>query len=331
MTRSSRTLQCGVIVAFLLGLRVPAAQAQEFRGSITGTVSDKSAAVLPGVTVTGTNVDTGVGTTAITNADGGYLLPFLTPGSYSVTAELMGFKKLVRQGVAVRIGDRLTLDLALEVGAIAEVVSVTAESPLLDTLSASQGQVIDEKRIALLPLSDGNAFTLARLAPGVAYTGRSQVQPALRQRRDIRHRVRRRLGGQRVHPRRDAQHGQRAARRLRPASRRGVGVQGRDRVVRRPAGPHRGRHGERHDQERHQRPQGRGLLVLPRRQAVEERLLPRRRGSAQGGDELRPLRRLHRRADPEEPDVLLRRRRMALRRVPRARPVHGADREDAQR
>ena len=171
MTRSSRTLQCGVIVVFLLGLRVPAAQAQEFRGSITGTVSDKSAAVLPGVTVTGTNVDTGIGTTAITNADGGYLLPFLTPGSYSVTAELMGFKKLVRQGVAVRIGDRLTLDLALEVGAIAEVVSVTAESPLLDTLSASQGQVIDEKRIALLPLSDGNAFTLARLAPGVAYTG----------------------------------------------------------------------------------------------------------------------------------------------------------------
>jgi Carboxypeptidase regulatory-like domain len=171
MTRSSRTLQCGVIVLFLLGLRVPAAQAQEFRGSISGTVSDKSAAVLPGVTVTATNVDTGIGTTATTSADGHYLLPFLTPGSYAVTAELMGFKKLVRQGVAVRIGDRLTLDLALEVGALAEVVSVTAESPLLDTLSASQGQVIDEKRIALLPLSDGNPFTLARLAPGVAYTG----------------------------------------------------------------------------------------------------------------------------------------------------------------
>ena len=183
MTRSSRTLQCGVIVLFLLALRVPAALAQEFRGSITGTVSDKSQAVLPGVTVTATNVDTGVGTNAVTNADGSYLLPFLTPGSYSVTAELMGFKKLVRQGVVVRIGDRLTLDLALEVGAIAEVVSVTAESPLLDTLSASQGQVIDEKRIALLPLSDGNPFTLARLAPGVAYTGdlkfsRARAAPA---------------------------------------------------------------------------------------------------------------------------------------------------------
>ncbi len=73
--------------------------------------------MLPGVTVTGTNVDTGVGTTAVTNADGIYLLPFLPPGSTRVTAELMGFKKLVREGIAVRIGDRLTLDLALEVGA----------------------------------------------------------------------------------------------------------------------------------------------------------------------------------------------------------------------
>ena len=58
----------------------PRGAAQEFRGSITGTVTDKSAAVLPGVTVTATNVDTGVGTTAVTNADGIYLLPFLTPG-----------------------------------------------------------------------------------------------------------------------------------------------------------------------------------------------------------------------------------------------------------
>ena len=236
--------------------------------------------VLPGVTVTATNVDTGVGTTAVTNADGSYLLPFLTPGSYTVTAELMGFKKLVRQGVAVRIGDRLTLDLALEVGASSRrSVSVTAESPLLDTLSASQGQVIDEKRIALLPLSDGNPFTLARLAPGIAYTGDLKFSRAFDNGGTSGIVVRRRLGRQRVHPRRDAQHGQRPPRRLRPAGRRGVGVQGRDRVVRRPAGPHRGRHRQRHDQERHQRPQGRGLLVLPRRQAVEERLLPRGRAA----------------------------------------------------
>ena len=155
----------------LLAFAAAPSGAQETRGAITGTISDKSAAVLPGVSVTGTNVDTGVVTSAVTNAEGIYLLPFLPPGKYTVAAELMGFKKYVREGIEVRIADRLTLDLSLEVGQLTEVVSVHAESPLLDVRSASQGQVIDERRIALLPLSDGNAFTLARLAPGIAYTG----------------------------------------------------------------------------------------------------------------------------------------------------------------
>jgi hypothetical protein len=170
MTRQTRRAWL-LAPALAVLLAAPAMRAQEFRGSVTGKVTDSSNAVLPGVTVTATNIDTGVAATALTNAEGIYLVPFLTPGRYAVSAELMGFKKLVREGVEVRIADRITLDLALEVGQIEEVVSVVAESPLLDVASASQGQVIDEKRIALLPLSDGNAFTLARLAPGVAYTG----------------------------------------------------------------------------------------------------------------------------------------------------------------
>ena len=165
----SRSRLVGALL--LLALSAAPAGAQETRGAITGTISDKSAAVLPGVTVNGTNVETGVVTSAVSNAQGIYLLPFLPPGKYTVSAELMGFKKHVREGIEIRIADRLTLDLALEVGQLEEVISVRAESPLLDTRSASQGQVIDERRIALLPLSDGNAFTLARLAPGIAYTG----------------------------------------------------------------------------------------------------------------------------------------------------------------
>src|SRR4029453_1466903 len=82
-----------------------------------------------------------------------------------------GFKKLVRHDIDVRVDDRLTLDLTLEVGQMEQVVSVTAESPLLELSRASAGQVIDEKRIALLPLSDGNPFVLSRFVPGVAYTG----------------------------------------------------------------------------------------------------------------------------------------------------------------
>ena len=153
-----------------LAVVLPAA-AQDFRGAIGGRVGDSSGAVLPGVTVTATNTGTNQATTSVTNADGVYNLPFLTPGVYHVVAELTGFKRLDRQGIQVRVGDRLTLDLRLELGGVEETISVTSAAPLLDLSSASTGQVIDERRIALLPLSDGNPFTLARLVPGVAFTG----------------------------------------------------------------------------------------------------------------------------------------------------------------
>src|SRR5207253_2171719 len=76
-----------------------------------------------------------------------------------------------RSGVEVRIGDRIEIDLRLELGQVEETVTVTAGSPLLELGTASAGQVIDEKRISLMPLSDGNPFVLARLVPGVAYNG----------------------------------------------------------------------------------------------------------------------------------------------------------------
>ena len=78
---------------------------------------------------------------------------------------------MVREGIDVRIGDKLAVDAALDVGRMEETVSVTAESPLLETRSGSAGQVIGEKQISLMPLSDGNPFALARLVPGVAYNG----------------------------------------------------------------------------------------------------------------------------------------------------------------
>jgi len=160
---------CGLAL-LIAAVAVPAA-AQEFRGAINGRVGDSSGAVLPGVTVTATNTATNQATTSVTNADGLYNLPFLTPGVYHVVAELTGFKRLDRQNIEVRVGDRLTLDMRLELGGIEETISVTSAAPLLDLSSASVGQVIDERRIALLPLSDGNPFVLSRLVPGVAFTG----------------------------------------------------------------------------------------------------------------------------------------------------------------
>ena len=157
-------------LAISLAIAVTAA-GQEFRGAITGRVNDKSGGVLPGVTVTATNVATNVSSTTVTTGEGLFTIPYLIPGTYTVAAELSGFKKAVREGLDVRIGDRLVVDLSLEVGQLEETVLVTATSPLLEMGSASAGQVIDEKRISMMPLSDGNPFVLSRLVPGVAFTG----------------------------------------------------------------------------------------------------------------------------------------------------------------
>jgi hypothetical protein len=162
----------GALLTLLLcALPLARPAAQDFRGAIEGRITDDQGAAVPGVTVTVTHVETNVPSTATSNADGNYNVPFLTPGVYKISVELTGFKKVERDQVQVRVGDRLALDFQLAVGAIEEVVSVSAAAPLLETRSGSSGQVIDEKRIALMPLSDGNPFVLTRLAPGVAYFG----------------------------------------------------------------------------------------------------------------------------------------------------------------
>ncbi len=170
--RSARFVaQRSWLLALALVLVPSVARAQDPRGAITGTVSDTSGARLPGVTVTATNVATNVMSPTTTNGDGEFAILFLNPGVYTVSAELSGFKKLVRQNIEVRIADKLELPLTLDIGQMAETVSVSAESPLLETMTASTGQVIDEKRIQMMPLSDGNPFVLARLVPGAAFTG----------------------------------------------------------------------------------------------------------------------------------------------------------------
>jgi hypothetical protein len=167
----SQSRRSVVLLALTLGVVPGIANAQDFRGGVVGKVTDESGGVLPGVTVTVTSRDTNVSNNAVTNESGAYTLLYLTPGAYRVSAELQGFKKVQRDNVEVRVGDRLEIDFKMEVGGVSEVVNVAAETPLLETRTGSAGQVIDEKRISLMPLSDGNPFVLARLAPGVAYHG----------------------------------------------------------------------------------------------------------------------------------------------------------------
>jgi carboxypeptidase family protein len=142
--------------------------AQDFRGSILGTVTDSQGANMPGVGVTVTNLGTNVATTVITDAGGNYRVPYLISGSYSVSFQLTGFKGVVQKPVEVRVGDVLTVDARLEPGHVEETIVVTATAPLLDTTSGVTGQVIDSHQIQQLPLGDGTAYMLTRLAPGLS-------------------------------------------------------------------------------------------------------------------------------------------------------------------
>src|SRR5688572_4256982 len=137
-----------LVLAILLPL---AAGAQEIRGNISGTVRDTQG-VIPGAAVKITNVDTRVSQDLVTNSSGYYEAPLLNPGPYEVTAQLKGFKSASRKDIVLGVGQQVNVSFTLEVGAIAEEVSVMAEAPLLDTNSVSSGANFDRRLVDALPM-----------------------------------------------------------------------------------------------------------------------------------------------------------------------------------
>jgi hypothetical protein len=103
------------------------------------------------------------------NDAGLYRVPYLIPGTYRISVEAQGFKKYMREGILLRVNDTLELNIALEVGAVAETMTVTAEVPLLDTATASAGQVVDSRRIAELPIGHGDPYAVIGLSAGVTF------------------------------------------------------------------------------------------------------------------------------------------------------------------
>jgi len=147
-----------------------AAFSQDARGTIAGTVRDTSGAVIPDAVVQVTNQAMGTVVSLKTNAAGLYTAPYLIPGAYQVKIEMTGFKKTVRDGIEVRVNDRVQIDLTLEVGTAEQSVTVSGETPLLNTESASLGTVVDGRRVAELPIPHGNPYFLIGLASGVSFT-----------------------------------------------------------------------------------------------------------------------------------------------------------------
>jgi len=149
--------------------------AQETRATLVGRVTDPTDAVMPGVKIRATHTGTGVAVETTTNPGGIYQLLYLLPGVYTVTAEAPGFKTLVREGIELRINDRVELNLSMEVGAVGERIEVVGETPLLQTATASMGQVIDRRRIQELPLIHGNPMAVLELTPGLAQARTSDL------------------------------------------------------------------------------------------------------------------------------------------------------------
>src|SRR5256886_3091922 len=136
------------LIAIVAVLISSSASAQEFRASITGRVSDPSTASVPSAQITFLNRSTNASAAVLSDDDGNYAVLYVAAGVYDVTVEAAGFKKLSQRGVEVRVGDKLTIDFTLEVGEIREVVNITNALPLLESASASAGQVIDRRRIS---------------------------------------------------------------------------------------------------------------------------------------------------------------------------------------
>lgn len=144
---------------------------QDTRGTIVGRISDQTGAVLPGANVVVTNTAMGTKTALKTSGDGLYQAALLQPGGYSIEVTATGFKKAVRSGIEVHVADRIEVNIVMEIGAAEQQITVTSETALLNTESASLGTVVDAKRVSDLPLSYGNPFLLIGLTAGVTFNG----------------------------------------------------------------------------------------------------------------------------------------------------------------
>ncbi|MBI3682561.1 MAG: TonB-dependent receptor, partial [Acidobacteria bacterium] len=151
-----------------LGLFATSLLAQRDLGTITGTVTDPTGAVVAGAKIAISEQATGVRSTAETDASGTYVRPLLKPGVYTVEVEATGFKKGIQRDIILTGGDRVGVNLQLTVGDVSQSVEITALAPLLQTENTALGNTMQARAVSELPLGGQRKFTfLAPLAPGV--------------------------------------------------------------------------------------------------------------------------------------------------------------------
>ena len=146
---------------------IPLVRAQSFTGAILGTIKDPSGAVMPGVTVSITNVATNMRSEVLSDDQGAFIAPELQPGRYTLEATLPGFKRAVREGIVLQVQQRAQVDIVMAVGEVSESIEVTADAQLTETTTSSLGKIVDNRRILNLPLNTRNVYSLIFLTPGV--------------------------------------------------------------------------------------------------------------------------------------------------------------------
>lgn len=152
-----------IVTACLLTAGVCFAQGT---GTITGNVTDPSGLAAAGATVTALLEERGTTRTISVDDRGVYVLPLLPVGTYAIKVEAQGFKTFSQSGVTLTLNQNVRVDARLEVGAVSEAISITAEAPLVDSRSAQLGTLVDSRRVTELPTNGRNVISLAVLLPG---------------------------------------------------------------------------------------------------------------------------------------------------------------------
>ena len=168
VTKSPVVRLCLLAVLVLTMAICASAQSQATTGNIEGTIVDPNGAVVPNVTITATNIDTGYEKTAQTNDDGTFVLPFLQPGNYKVTtAAVSGFAPATYENVKVTVGAKNTLQVVLTVSGTANVVNVEAHGEGVETTRTSVSSTVNERRVMNLPTNGRNFLDFVTLTPGI--------------------------------------------------------------------------------------------------------------------------------------------------------------------
>lgn len=170
-----RTRLVELVAIPLLALLAIPAYAQQGTSTIAGRITDEQGGALPGVAITLTNEDTGAFREVTTGADGSFSAPQLKPGRYKVVAKLQSFNTFERSGLQVAIGETSMVNATMKLGSLQETVTVSAESPLVDTTSAKVGGNIGTDELSELPAMNRNYFATVALVPGIQFAPSNQM------------------------------------------------------------------------------------------------------------------------------------------------------------